>query len=866
MNRRIVLTLIFIAGCLQLLAVPPLRRPLVHKQPDGTRLTLFREHADDFIFYTTTDGLTLLRDDSGTFRYASLLGGTLKPTGPVAHDPAQRSAGEQRYAETRAVKSQEAFDALSVEAHRRLPRRAFTPTGSHGQGIYGQTGPGVVNSIGTHRIPVLMVEFADKTFQPTTTPELLTRIFNEEGYTDAYGSVGSVADYFREASRGLFSPTFDVVGKVILDSSYVYYGQDRGTSIDPNILQLYAHALTKAFAQDIDFTPYIEADRGGVPLICFYYAGQSEANSFEAGSEDYIWPQFRAQSATFIANDSLHTPIRFNSYFVGNEIAYDYTQLEDKTLVTTGDPRIDGQGTFIHEFSHALGLPDFYRTSGSDNAVRMGSRSIMDYGMYFKDGYAPVAYTAYERNVMGWERLTELTEAGTYTLTSLASGGNESFVVYNDKNRNEYYILENCQRSTFYPVGFGHGLFVMHVDYDATAWRYNRPNNDSSHLRMTFIPADGARTDKYKLQAQKEFKGDPFPGTSQVDSLTDNSSPRAEVYTGTSMRKPLYNITETGTTISFDYLLTPQLYADRRAAIATALQERTDVVFGLSAANMAQAQAQFNAAESYTDIFNLYNFIDDSRRPLTTGYYRLVNAATGNALAATAEGLPTCTTAEAAATSDLGTIIYILYSDANDVARISAQGLSLAALSAGTSPAFGEAALFSIARCSGSKAQIRSGALLSDAGGTLEATASTAASTDAQRWYLVPATQADITLTNAGDITMRALYLPFSITLPEGVKAYVLTTNSETEPYTFTPLAANVPSATPLLLIDENANASLSLSIPTATPEAVSSANLLQGTFLPQPAANALRLTWSHGLPALMPAVGLPANSSFIAQ
>ena len=78
MNRRIVLTLIFIAGCLQLLAVPPLRRPLVHKQPDGTRLTLFREHADDFIFYTTTDGLTLLRDDSGTFRYASLLGGKLK--------------------------------------------------------------------------------------------------------------------------------------------------------------------------------------------------------------------------------------------------------------------------------------------------------------------------------------------------------------------------------------------------------------------------------------------------------------------------------------------------------------------------------------------------------------------------------------------------------------------------------------------------------------------------------------------------------------------------------------------------------------------------------------------------------------------
>ena len=39
--------------------------------------------------------------------------------------------------------------------------------------------------------------------------------------------------------------------------------------------------------------------------------------------------------------------------------------------------------------------------------------SIMDYGQYYFNGYAPPGYTAYERSFMGWLRVTELSEAQT---------------------------------------------------------------------------------------------------------------------------------------------------------------------------------------------------------------------------------------------------------------------------------------------------------------------------------------------------------------------------------------------------------------------------------------------------------------------
>ena len=63
---------------------------------------------------------------------------------------------------------------------------------------------------------------------------------------------------------------------------------------------------------------------------------------------------------------------------------------------------INGIGTFCHEFSHCLGLPDLYDTvnSGQDG---MGNFDVMDQGNYAGSSFCPVGYSAYEKMACGWQ-------------------------------------------------------------------------------------------------------------------------------------------------------------------------------------------------------------------------------------------------------------------------------------------------------------------------------------------------------------------------------------------------------------------------------------------------------------------------------
>ena len=65
---------------------------------------------------------------------------------------------------------------------------------------------------------------------------------------------------------------------------------------------------------------------------------------------------------------------------------------------------IDGIGTVCHEFSHVLGLPDFYDTDYEDNGQSNdpGDWSVMAGGSYMNNNSrTPVGYPLYER----WSRL-----------------------------------------------------------------------------------------------------------------------------------------------------------------------------------------------------------------------------------------------------------------------------------------------------------------------------------------------------------------------------------------------------------------------------------------------------------------------------
>jgi len=396
-----------------------------------------------------------------------------------------------------------AFEAVDVEtvvaaaasqhakrqAARRAARRRILATSTDdGLGTIGQSAKGGLPSIGTPTIPVIMVNFSDTTFQPTTTVERMSRFYNEEGFTDesltsqGYTLRGSVRDYFKAQSGGRFVPTFDVVGIVTLNHPYAYYGQNSDYVIDVNIDSLPKHAVLAAQQQlGIDFSKY-EID-GAVPLVAVLYAGGGEATY---AGDDTVWP---CQNDCY----TYYGPTFFNSWFVGNELDRASSNSES---ASSAEPPLMGMGVFCHEAGHALGLPDFYDTRGTysrDDAF--GSWSIMDYGAYVNGAYAPIGYTAYERSYLGWLDIAELdtTDRSSHTLVPFGEDGDHAMLLRHPSDPTQYFILECRAPGTWYPDSYGQGILVTRFAYDAQAWKANTVEVEQYAKRAMAVTANGQR-------------------------------------------------------------------------------------------------------------------------------------------------------------------------------------------------------------------------------------------------------------------------------------------------------------------------------------------------------------------------------------
>lgn len=99
-------------------------------------------------------------------------------------------------------------------SERNRSSRAFGTSSADGLGRLGFPSQGILPSLGEPLIPVVMVEFSDVAFQPTTTPERIDSLFSGENCAINRRAKGSVRDYFRAQSYGRFVPHFKVVAKV----------------------------------------------------------------------------------------------------------------------------------------------------------------------------------------------------------------------------------------------------------------------------------------------------------------------------------------------------------------------------------------------------------------------------------------------------------------------------------------------------------------------------------------------------------------------------------------------------------------------------------------------------------------------------
>jgi len=423
---------------------------------------------------------------------------------------------------------------------------------------------GDVGSIsGSKKGLIILVNFSDVKFKTGNDNALYKRIANEENLS--YGDFkGSMYDYFKAQSEGKFELTFDVVGPVNISKGQSYYGSNDKNDNDEHPAEMVIEALKKADA-DVDFSDYDWDDDKEVEQVYIVYAGKGEAD----GGEDFtIWPHEWQLSAAAYYGDGAGAQtldgVKIDTYACGGELNG-----------VTGS--IAGIGTMCHEFSHCLGYPDFYDTDYS-GGQGMFQWDLMDSGSYNDDGYQPSGYTSYERWVAGWKEPIELEYTQSISnMAALQDEDSKSYIIYNKGNKNEYYLLENRQKKCWDASLPGKGLLILHVDYNKTAWEDNQPNDNPSHQRMTWIPADNeyqyTTYNGTKYYTEAGAANDPYPYGS-INAFGKTTTPAAKLFNKNSdgtyyLDSSIENITQNSDgTISFDFKgknITPTIIAEPEA-------------------------------------------------------------------------------------------------------------------------------------------------------------------------------------------------------------------------------------------------------------------------------------------------------------
>lgn len=376
---------------------------------------------------------------------------------------------------------------------------------------------------------IILVQFTDVKFKSSNNLALYKRILNEEGFSQGKFR-GSVKDYFTAQSAGRFELDFDVIGPVTLKNNQKYYGQNDAAGNDMRAEEMIKEACTQADSQ-VDYADYDWDGDGEVDQVFVIYAGNGEADS---GSSSTIWPhmyyldQFFGQKLTF---DGIYV----NTYACTNE--------------TSPDGAIEGIGSICHEFSHCLGFPDFYDIE-YNGWVGMNDFDIMATGSYNGNGFCPPNYTAHEKMMCSWQEPIMLSDRDT-VITNLQPMSNqgETFIIYNDAHPNEYFTIENRQKTqwdTSYPAK---GLMIIHVDFDKQLWECNIPNTKvttssdlhrtygyplNDHQRCAIVNADNDDDSEYWNSYQQMFtqvtlSTDLYPYKTH-DSLTATSKPAITLY------------------------------------------------------------------------------------------------------------------------------------------------------------------------------------------------------------------------------------------------------------------------------------------------------------------------------------------------
>ncbi len=519
--------MLFVMGlmCAIAQAVPADNAPGTVRQPDGTTLTVCL-HGDEFFNYlTTSDGYTVVKNKAGFYTYARLDGDRLVASNYIARD--QRNAVDKAYL---------------ASVPKGLVSNAMVQRGkslkSHRNELLRGIGHGGHMDYSKFRGLIILINYTDRKFDDYVPWNYTPIDFYEEminghdyaGFTLPAGTkiecMGSVRDYYYDNSFQQFDPHFDILGPVDVPFACTDAHQFNCDSI--------FFAALEALDPEVDFSQYDTDEDGTADMVFFLVAGFG--SDFSANNRDYLWPHMKD-----FADSPVLDGVNFRLYACSTNM----TGEENEFYVPMNN--VSGIGPICHEFSHCLGLPDFYDTDGEESGGTSRQYpmtwSVMASGFKNNMGRNPAGYSLYERYALGFATPTLIEGEGTITVPALEK--NNTGYRLNTPNPGEYFIIENRQRVKWDKNLAGPGMLIWRVDStNVDVWENNLVNANPNHNYYELLRANfNGITDSYN---------DPFPGVSGVTSINNATEPNMRTWDGKLNQYAFINIAEADSIITFD--------------------------------------------------------------------------------------------------------------------------------------------------------------------------------------------------------------------------------------------------------------------------------------------------------------------------
>ena len=524
-SKIILLSFLLFAG--KALAVPAAPNLHTLSQPDGVQFKA-RQWGDEWNHgWETMDGYSIARDASSkSWRFATIQAeGELIATDVLVASNKQPPSGIQKHLRPAGL-------ALSRINQRKASSLSGKLTRGASQEIHN-----VVSPTGAANIPVILVNFSDRA----------TRYTVDDFDTLLFG-VGnrSMKAYYEEVSYGAFSVSAGpagVQGWHALTKGHDYYGSNDASGDDqwPGDLVYESVALTDG---TVDFSVYDKDGDCYVDVVNIVHQGSGE----EAGGPSTdIWSHRWS-----ISGAQYHGRSNYGAYTTNDACpAGGFIKIDDYVIQPeTYRGQLHTVGVFVHEYGHALGLPDLYDTDYSSNGVaRWG---VMAGGSWAStgglQGETPVHFSAWSKYELGWVVPTLVTS--TLVSEQIDQSATTSDV-YKFLSGTEYFLVENRQQAGFDAGLVGSGLAIWHVD---TAKTNNKdecyPPSDCSysHYKVALVQADNLW--ELEKNLNKGDGGDLYPGSSANHEFSSTSSPNSDLYNGNVSSVNITDISASAATMS----------------------------------------------------------------------------------------------------------------------------------------------------------------------------------------------------------------------------------------------------------------------------------------------------------------------------